>query len=95
MQKVETSDGTVLYERKSDAGERRFSAAVANNVTSAMEPIAAYSRGHALDDGSRPSAAKTGTTQLGDTGQNKDAWMVGYTPQLATACGSAPMPVWR
>ena len=85
VQKVETSDGTVLYERKSDAGERRFSAAVANNVTSAMEPIAAYSRGHALDGGSRPSAAKTGTTQLGDTGQNKDAWMVGYTPQLATA----------
>lgn len=85
VQKVETSDGTVLYERKSDAGERRFSAAVANNVTSAMEPIAAYSRGHALDGGSRPSAAKTGTTQLGDTGQNKDAWMVGYTPQLSTA----------
>ncbi len=85
VQKVETSDGTVLYERKADAGERRFSAAVANNVTSAMEPIAAYSRGHALDDGSRPSAAKTGTTQLGDTGQNKDAWMVGYTPQLSTA----------
>ena len=85
VQKVETSDGTVLYERKPDAGERRFSAAVANNVTSAMEPIAAYSRGHSLDGGSRPSAAKTGTTQLGDTGQNKDAWMVGYTPQLSTA----------
>ncbi len=85
VQKVETSDGTVLYARKPDAGERRFSAAVADNVTSAMEPIAAASRGHALDDGSRPSASKTGTTQLGDTGQNKDAWMVGYTPQLSTA----------
>lgn len=85
VQKVETSDGTVLYERTPDAGQRRFSEAVADNVTAAMKPIAAYSRGHALDGGDRPSASKTGTTQLGDTGENKDAWMVGYTPQLSTA----------
>ena len=44
----------------------------------------AYSRGHALSGG-RPSAAKTGTVQLGDTDANKDAWMVGYTPSLSTA----------
>ena len=31
------------------------------------------------------SAAKTGTAQLGDTGENKDAWMVGYTPSISTA----------
>lgn len=49
-----------------------------------MMPIAAYSNGHALAGG-RPSAAKTGTAQLGDTGSNKDAWMVGYTPSLSTA----------
>jgi membrane peptidoglycan carboxypeptidase len=49
-----------------------------------MQPIAAYSRGHALVGG-RPSAAKTGTTQLGDTDADKDAWMVGYTPSLSTA----------
>ncbi|GAB2661083.1 transglycosylase domain-containing protein [Gordonia jinhuaensis] len=85
VQKVETSDGNVLYERTPDKGERRFPAKVADNLTAAMEPIAAYSRGHALDGGSRPSASKTGTTQLGDTGYNKDAWMVGYTPQLSTA----------
>ncbi|MGH3597917.1 MAG: penicillin-binding protein, partial [Mycobacterium sp.] len=47
-------------------------------------PIAAYSRGHSLAGG-RPSAAKTGTTQLGDTDADKDAWMVGYTPSLSTA----------
>ncbi|WP_248846388.1 penicillin-binding transpeptidase domain-containing protein, partial [Rhodococcoides kroppenstedtii] len=45
---------------------------------------AGYSNGHNLAGG-RPSAAKTGTAQLGDTGENKDAWMVGYTPSLATA----------
>ena len=49
-----------------------------------MQPIAGYSRGHNLAGG-RPSAAKTGTAQLGDTKANKDAWMVGYTPSLSTA----------
>ncbi|GAA3706504.1 transglycosylase domain-containing protein [Gordonia hankookensis] len=88
VQKVETSDGEVLYDHQASQGERVFPAKVADNVTAALEPIASYSNGHALSDpslGSRPSAAKTGTAQLGDTGQNKDAWMVGYTPQLSTA----------
>ncbi|MDY6808212.1 MAG: transglycosylase domain-containing protein [Actinomycetota bacterium] len=88
VQKVETSDGEVLFDRQPNKGERVFEAKVADNVSAALEPIASYSNGHALYDpslGSRPSASKTGTAQLGDTGQNKDAWMVGYTPQLSTA----------
>ncbi|ALG86398.1 transglycosylase domain-containing protein [Gordonia phthalatica] len=88
VQKVETSTGDVLFEREKDKGKRVISAAVADNVTAAMEPIAAYSNGNSLYDstyGARPSAAKTGTAQLGDTGDNKDAWMAGYTPQLSTA----------
>ena len=88
VQKVETSTGEVLYEHQQNDGKRVFPAKVADNVTSALEPIAAYSNGNGLSDGTygtRPSAAKTGTAQLGDTGQNKDAWMVGYTPQLSTA----------
>lgn len=85
VQKVVTGDGTVLLDRgAASAGEARIDSAVADNVTSAMQPIAAYSRGHALAGG-RASASKTGTAQLGDTGQNKDAWMVGYTPSLSTA----------
>jgi len=32
----------------------------------------------------RPAAGKTGTQQYGDTPDNSDAWMAGYTPQLAT-----------
>ncbi|GED96006.1 transglycosylase domain-containing protein [Gordonia crocea] len=86
--KVENNDGVVLFNRKPDAGKRVFEAKVADNVTAALAPIPAYSNGNSLSDptlGSRPSAAKTGTAQLGDTGQNKDAWMVGYTPQLSTA----------
>ncbi len=83
VQKVETVNGDVLFEREEPAGQRRVSAQVAGNVLEAMKPIAAYSNG-ALADG-RESAAKTGTSQLGDTGNNRDAWMVGSTPQLASA----------
>lgn len=86
VQKVVNSEGRVLFDatNSDNSGEQRIPKAVADNVTSAMQPIAAYSRGHALAGG-RPSAAKTGTTQLGDTDANKDAWMVGYTPSLSTA----------
>ena len=86
VQKVVNADGEVLFDAGSEesAGDRRIEAAVADNVTSAMQPIPGYSNGHTLAGG-RPAAAKTGTHQLGDTGQNRDAWMVGYTPQLSTA----------
>lgn len=86
VQKVVTGDGRVLLDRGGDPppGEQRIQSSVADTVTSAMQPIAAYSNGHGLA-GNRPSAAKTGTTQLSDTGDNKDAWMVGFTPSLSTA----------
>ncbi|WP_236077700.1 transglycosylase domain-containing protein [Rhodococcus sp. P1Y] len=84
VQKVVTADGTVLLDRGAEPGQQVTSAAVADNVTAAMRPIAGYSNGHNLAGG-RQSAAKTGTAQLGDTGENKDAWMVGYTPSLSTA----------
>src|SRR5271156_1370171 len=86
VQKVVNAEGKVLFDAttSTDSGEQRIPKDVADNVTSAMEPIAAYSRGHTLAGG-RAAAAKTGTTQLGDTDADKDAWMVGYTPSLSTA----------
>ena len=59
-----------------------------------MQPIAGYSNGHNLAGG-RPSAAKTGTNQLGDTGENRDAWMVGFTPSgsvTLSMCTESPIP---
>ncbi|GAC58806.1 putative penicillin-binding protein [Gordonia hirsuta DSM 44140 = NBRC 16056] len=88
VKKVETSDGQTLFDRQPNPGKRVFAAKVADNVTAALEPIAAYSGGNSLYDssyGARPSAAKTGTAQLGTSGQNRYSWMVGYTPQLSTA----------
>lgn len=84
IEKIEDQDGFVLVDNSGAQGDRRVDAAVADNISAAMEPIAAYSNGHALAGG-RVSASKTGTVQLGNTGQNRDAWMVGYTPQLSTA----------
>jgi peptidoglycan glycosyltransferase len=87
VQKVVAADGTVLLDRTNPAGEQRISGAVADNVTSAMEPIARWSLHHDLADG-RPSATKTGTSQAGgggDANGDKDAWMIGFTPSLSTA----------
>ncbi|EHB55053.1 Peptidoglycan glycosyltransferase [Mycolicibacterium rhodesiae JS60] len=86
VQKVVNSRGEVLFDASTsdDSGEQRIPKAVADNVTAAMQPIAGWSNGHNLAGG-RASAAKTGTNQLGDTGANRDAWMVGYTPSLSTA----------
>ncbi|MCV7302139.1 penicillin-binding protein [Mycobacterium barrassiae] len=86
VQKVVNAQGEVLFDasQQDDQGEQRIDKKVADNVIAAMQPIAAYSNGHALAGG-RPSGAKTGTNQLGDTGANRDAWMVGFTPSLSTA----------
>ena len=86
VQKVVNAQGEVLFDKTTEdgAGEQRIEKAVADNVIAAMQPIPGYSNGHNLAGG-RPAAAKTGTHQLGDTGANRDAWMVGFTPQLSTA----------
>ncbi len=86
VQKVVNAEGQVLFDAgtSDSSGDQRIDKGVADNVTAAMQPIAGYSNGHNLAGG-RPSAAKTGTTQLGDTDADKDAWMVGYTPSLSTA----------
>jgi membrane peptidoglycan carboxypeptidase len=86
VQKVVNAEGQVLFDASTsnNTGEQRIDKAVADNVTDAMRPIAGWSNGHNLAGG-RASAAKTGTVQLGDTGANRDAWMVGYTPSLSTA----------
>src|ERR1700744_5871070 len=56
VQKVVNADNQVLFDAASkDNSDQRIDKAVADNVTSAMQPIASYSRGHALAGG-RPAA---------------------------------------
>lgn len=81
--KVRSADGRVLYDIGPNVGEQVISAKVARNVTESMLDVAQGSSIPLSRD--RPVAAKTGTTQSRITGQNNDAWTVGYTPTLSTA----------
>ena len=85
IQKIVTSLGETLFDTSSwDSSEMRINRSIADNATLAMLPIAEWSHKHSLSNG-RESASKTGTSQLGSTKDNRDAWMVGYTPSLSTA----------
>jgi membrane peptidoglycan carboxypeptidase len=98
VQQATASDGQVVYRHKA-ASKRAMDSKVANDVTMTLEPIAAWS-GVALADG-RPSAAKTGTEGI-ETGKykgdNSDAWMVGFTPQVSAAVwvgsGNSTRPIY-
>ncbi|RLP92029.1 penicillin-binding protein [Micromonospora sp. CV4] len=64
--------------------QARIDKDVVADVTSVLKDYPAAVN-HRLDDG-RKAASKTGTWELrGDSEDNGDAWMIGYTPQLATA----------
>ncbi|TYB36849.1 penicillin-binding protein [Micromonospora sp. AP08] len=67
--------------------QQRIRKDIVADVTSVLEQYPEKSSHRPLDDG-RKVAEKTGTWELGDPKQpkaNGDAWMIGYTPQLATA----------
>jgi membrane peptidoglycan carboxypeptidase len=81
VKEVIDSSGRVVYRHRPQPGRRVVDAAVANDVGYAMRGVLAHT-GHPLRGG-RVAATKTGTVAI-DRRQNKDAWMAGYTPQLAT-----------
>jgi penicillin-binding protein 1A len=61
-----------------DRRERVLDAMTAYQVTSILEGVVQYGTGTALKELGRPVAGKTGTTN-----DEKDAWFVGFTPELA------------
>ncbi len=60
-------------------------AVVADNITDVLVNVAQNGTGKKTNTLGRPVAGKTGTTD-----ENKSAWWVGYTPQLATS-----VAMWR
>jgi penicillin-binding protein 1A len=77
VERVTYRSDTVLENRPH--GERRISAALAWQVNDILKGVIAHGTGTAASIG-RPEAGKTGTNQ-----EYRDAWFVGYTPQLVTA----------
>jgi penicillin-binding protein 1A len=72
-------DGSVLYEHQ-HRQERAISEQTADEVTSVLQQAVARGTGTRARLGDRPVAGKTGTGQGW-----KDAWFVGFTPDLVTA----------
>ncbi|MDF2814870.1 MAG: family penicillin-binding protein [Paenibacillus sp.] len=87
--KITTADGKVLAEAKHQP-QKVMSEENAYKMTEMLTAVVAEGTGTraAMD---RPLAGKTGTTQLPDDPQfkgmdgSKDAWFVGYTPELVGA----------
>jgi membrane peptidoglycan carboxypeptidase len=76
---ITRADGSVLYRRPSTL-RRAVPTAVARGVTGILSQVVQRGTGTAAQVGSRPVAGKTGTAN-----EWRDAWFVGYTPELVTA----------
>jgi penicillin-binding protein 1A len=72
-------DGSVLYRRPSTL-HRAIPTGVARGVTGILSQVVQRGTGTAAQLGARPVAGKTGTAN-----EWRDAWFVGYTPDLVTA----------
>lgn len=91
--KVTKADGEVLYEWEDSEGTEAISSELAATISDVLSDdlARAYVFGQhgnlTLPD--RPVAAKTGTTQ-----ESKDAWTMGYTPNLVAGVwvGNTPIP---
>ncbi len=79
VRKVIGANGGLLYEFRPELTQS-IDSGVANTVTYALSKVVTNGSGFAAQALGRPAAGKTGTTD-----DNKSAWFVGYTPQLAAA----------
>ncbi|MEW6200847.1 MAG: penicillin-binding protein 1A [bacterium] len=79
IEKITDDAGNVIYEKTYDRGKRVLDDNVIARIVPCMEAVIKRGTGRRADIG-RPAAGKTGTTS-----DWKDAWFIGFTPQLTAA----------
>jgi len=77
--KVTDNDGTILQQAAAPIPVPVVSPETSYVITNLMQSVVASGTGHRASLIGRPVAGKTGTTN-----ESKDAWFVGYIPQLVT-----------
>ncbi len=77
--KIVNADGKTIYEDENVQGEQVIDASDAYLATTALEQVITRGTGVRAQIG-RPAAGKTGTAQ-----EYRDAWFVGYTPDLVAS----------
>ncbi|MFI3300038.1 MAG: PBP1A family penicillin-binding protein [Candidatus Gastranaerophilales bacterium] len=78
VESVETSRGKVIYRAQKAKSSRHLSLKTVATMTAMLKNVITASTGRAANIG-KPAAGKTGTTD-----DNKDAYFVGYTPNVVT-----------
>ena len=104
IERVESSRGTVLYEAKKAKTSKVLNINTAATMTAIMKTVITNGTGRAANIG-KPSAGKTGTTD-----DCKDAYFIGFTPDVVTGVwvgnddntrmgeltgGTVPAKIWR
>ena len=78
IERVESSRGTVLYEAKKARSSKVLNLNTAATMTAIMKTVITNGTGRAANIG-KPAAGKTGTTD-----DSKDAYFIGFTPDVVT-----------
>ncbi len=78
VERVETSRGKIVYQAPKTRISKVLDINTAASLTAMLQQVIKGGTGRAADIG-KPAAGKTGTTD-----EYKDAWFIGYTPDIVT-----------
>ena len=103
IERIETQRGRVVYQARRTKIQKVLDKDTAGMMTAMLRKVIKEGTGKGADIG-KPMGGKTGTTN-----ENKDAWFIGYTPDIVTGVfignddnksigltgGSAPARIWK
>lgn len=83
--KIEDSSGKVIHRSGQTKSKQIISQKVANQMTSMMIGVFKHGTGKTAKPSGYTLAGKTGTTDIKGSQQDRDQWIVGYTPDVVVA----------